>query len=164
MDWQFTQPGTQEFESFNLCNEQMGIHCLHQHLQLKPCLNDSVLAKLPTGARINPSLPPPERKRRRPSPSNKKHSAADVAKGMQPVVVVDNECKKINCDCLRGDGRRKEHREMVADHKNPVRLAMETKRPMKESQDDNTFHNMLGCLLEGCIAKMSDLGGKLGCI
>ena len=82
---------------------------------------------------------------------------------MRPVVV-DDECKKIECDCLLKEDKRKEHREMVIDHSDLAKLVMETKQSVKQKKDDQPFHNMLLQLPEGHVAKMSDLGEKLGCI
>ena len=82
---------------------------------------------------------------------------------MRPVVV-DDECKKIKCDCLVKEDERNEHREMEIDHQNLVKLVMDTKQSMKENQDNKAFHGMLSQLPKGCVAKMNDLGEKLGCL
>ena len=82
-------------------------------------------------------------------------------KEMRPTVA-DDKHRGINHDCLLGDDERKEHRGMVADHKNLAKLVMGTKQSTKENQDDETSHDTLSQLPEGCIAKMSDLGEELG--
>ena len=87
----------------------------------------------------------------------------DTMKGMQPDLV-NNECKKTKCDCLLRHDEREERREMVADHSDLAKLVMEARQLMRDIQDNKTFHDMLGHLPEGCVAKMNDLGEKLGCI
>ena len=70
-----------------------------------------------------------------------------------------NECNHL----LEGD-KRKECREMVIDQNNPAKLAMETKQPMRQNEDDQAFLPQCAfAIAGGCVVKMSDLGEKLGC-
>ena len=69
----------------------------------------------------------------------------DAMKETRPVIV-DDEHKKIKCDCLLRDDKREEHGEMVTDHKNLAKLVMEKKQSMKENQDNKTSTACLaGC-------------------
>ena len=51
---------------------------------------------------------------------------------------------------------------MVTGHKNLAKTVVGTRQSTKKNWDDKTFHDTLGCLLEGCVAKINDLGEKLG--
>ena len=104
-----------ELEFFDFCNGQKDVCHPCPHLQLKPGLDETVLAKFPSSARIDSSLPLPNKTKKQQTSPDNKHSIVDAMKEMRPIVV-DNECKKIKCDCLLRDDRRKEHREMVTDH------------------------------------------------
>ena len=129
---------------------------------MKPGLNETVPAKLPTSARIDSSLPPPEKtKKQQPSPSNEKHSIEDAINEMRPIVV-DEEHKKVKVDLLLKDDKRKECGDLVAEHKGLVKLVHETKEAMNNNRDDTTFHDMLADSLKSCIKTMNDLGKKLG--
>ena len=77
-------------------------------------------------------------------------------------IVVDDACKKVRCECLVNEDKRKNHREMVIDHNNLAKLVMETKQSVKQNQDDKACHDMPSQMLDGCVAKTNDLGEKLG--
>ena len=80
---------------------------------------------------------------------------------MRPVVASD-EHKKIECDCLLKEDETKGQRELVIDHGDLAKPTMETNQPAVENQDDKAFCDTNSQLPEGCVAKMSDLGEKLG--
>ena len=77
-------------------------------------------------------------------------------------MVVDDKHKRIKCGHLQEENKRKKHRDVAIDHQNLVKLVTDTKKTAKESQDDEAFHDMLSKLPKGCVAKMNDLGEKLG--
>ena len=78
-------------------------------------------------------------------------------------VVVDDTCKKVRCECLVNEDKRKSHRQMAMDHNNLAKLVMDAKGAMKKNEDNQPCHNLLLQMVDGCIAKMNDLGEKLGC-
>ena len=80
---------------------------------------------------------------------------------MRPIVV-DDEHKKVKVDLLIEDDKRKERRDLAAEHKGLVELVVETEQAMRDSKDDTTFHGTLGDSSKGCVKKMNNLGEKLG--